>query len=123
MTRFEKELSGALGTYWKKEAEKELEKIKAEIERGEITIDEAGVARNCIGRVLMDDMLEKVAKISNKVNTEATKAARNTETSTLLNEYRKNYKEPSAEEKEEMIATFGKGTTVVDLISGKRITL
>ena len=123
MTRFEKELSGALGTYWKKEAEKELEKIKAEIENGEITIDEAGVARNCIGRVLMDDMLEKVAKISNKVNTEATKAARNTETSTLLNEYRKNYKEPSTEEKEEMIATFGKGTTVVDLISGKRITL
>ena len=25
MTRFEKELSGALGAYWKKEAEKELE--------------------------------------------------------------------------------------------------
>ena len=123
MTRFEKELSGALGAYWKKEAEKELEKIKAEIENGEITIDEAGVARNCIGRVLMDDMLEKVAKISNKVNAEATKAARNTETSTLLNEYRKNYKEPSAEEKEEMIAAFGKGTTVVDLISKKRITL
>ena len=123
MTRFEKELSGTLGAYWKKEAEKELEKIKAEIENGEITIDEAGVARNCIGRVLMDDMLEKVAKISNKVNAEATKVARNTETSTLLNEYRKNYKEPSAEEKEEMIATFGKGTTVVDLISGKRIKL
>ena len=123
MTRFEKELSGALGTYWKKEAEKELEKIKAEIENGEITIDEAGIARNCIGRVLMDDMLEKVAKVSDKVNAEATKAVRNTETSTLLNEYRKNHKEPSAEEKEEMIATFGKGTTVVDLISGKRITL
>ena len=123
MTRFEKELSGALGTYWKKEAEKELEKIKAEIENGEITIDEDGIARNCIGRVLMDDMLEKVAKVSDKVNAEATKAVRNTETSTLLNEYRKNHKEPSAEEKEEMIATFGKGTTVVDLISGKRIKL
>jgi len=27
MTRFEKELSGALGAYWKKSAEKELEKI------------------------------------------------------------------------------------------------
>ena len=26
MTRFEKELSGALGAYWKKSAEKELEK-------------------------------------------------------------------------------------------------
>ena len=27
MTRFEKELSGALGAYWKKSAEKELEKV------------------------------------------------------------------------------------------------
>ncbi len=123
MTRFEKELSGALGDYWKREAEKELEKVKAEIENGEITIDEAGVARNCVGRVLMNDMLEKVAMITNKVDIEATKAAREKATSELINEYRNNYKGPSAEEKEEMISAFGKGTTVVDILSGKHINL
>ena len=32
MTRFEKELSGALGAYWKKEAEKELERVKKDLE-------------------------------------------------------------------------------------------
>jgi hypothetical protein len=39
MTRFEKELSGALGAYWKKSAEKELEKIREELGQGLITID------------------------------------------------------------------------------------
>ena len=34
MTRFEKELSGALGAYWKKSAEKELEKVREELEQG-----------------------------------------------------------------------------------------
>ena len=37
MTRFEKELSGALGAYWKKSAEKELEKVREELEQGLIT--------------------------------------------------------------------------------------
>ena len=57
MTRFERELSGALGAYWKASAEKELAEIKADLENGKITIDKNGVARNCIGRVLMSDML------------------------------------------------------------------
>ena len=29
MTRFEKELNGALGAYWKQSAEKELEKVRS----------------------------------------------------------------------------------------------
>ena len=76
MTRFERELSGALGAYWKTSAEKELEKIRAELEQGLITIDENGVARNRIGRVLMSDMLEKLTYITDEVDAEATAAAR-----------------------------------------------
>ena len=34
MTRFERELSGALGAYWKASAEKELAEIKADLENG-----------------------------------------------------------------------------------------
>lgn len=79
MTRFEKELSGALGAYWKASAEKELAQVKADLEVGKITIDEQGVARNCIGRVLMNDMLEKVAMVTDKVSVENTQAAREAE--------------------------------------------
>ena len=43
MTRFQRELNGELGAYWKKEAEKELERVKTDLQAGKITIDENGV--------------------------------------------------------------------------------
>ena len=123
MTRFEKELSGALGAYWKKEAEKELSKVKKDLKDGKITIDENGIARNCIGRTLHDDMLEKVAMISDKVNIEATRVARDEETANVIEAYRASYTGPSEEEMFEMRAAFGTGTTVVDIFTGKKIKL
>lgn len=123
MTRFEKELSGALGAYWKKEAEKELERVKKDIEEGKITIDENGIARNCIGRTLHDDMLEKVAMVNDKVNVEATRAARDEETTKVIEAYRASYTGPSEEDLFEMRAAYGKGTTVVDIFTGKKIKL
>ena len=123
MTRFEKELSGALGAYWKKEAEKELAKVKEDLENGNITIDEQGIARNCIGRVLQNDMMEKVAMVSDNVNIEATRAARQEETAKVIDSYRASYKGVSHEEMSEMVAVFGTGTTVVNILMGTRITL
>ena len=123
MTRFERELSGALGAYWKTSAEKELERIKKELEQGLITIDENGVARNRIGRVLMSDMLEKLTYITDSVDAEATAAARDEEVSQNLAAYRANAKPASEEEKNEMRAAFGKGQTVVNILTGERITL
>ncbi len=123
MTRFQQELSGQLGEFWQRNAEKELDKVRAELKSGEITIDENGVARNCIGRVLMSDMLEKLACVTDKVNTENTKAARDEEVSRELEEYRRNYKGPSEEELYEMRAAFGAGTEVVDIITGRKIKL
>ena len=123
MTRFEKELSGALGAYWKKEAEKELERVKKDLKEGKITIDENGIARNCIERTLHDDMLEKVAMVSDKVNVEATRAARDEETAKVIEAYRASYTGPSEEEMFEMRAAFGTGTKVVDIFTGKKIKL
>ena len=123
MTRFERELSGALGAYWKTSAEKELEKIKEDLKQGLITIDENGVARNCIGRVLMSDMLEKLTYITDEVDAEATNAARDEEVQRSLATYRANAKPASEEEKNEMRAAFGKGQTVVNILTGERIKL
>ena len=115
MTRFQKELSGALGAFWKKEAEAALDKIRAELDAGEITIDGDGVARNCIGRALMEDMLEQLAMV--------TQTARDAEVKKSLEAYRAARREPSVEELAEMRATFGAGTTVVDALTGKEIKL
>lgn len=123
MTRFQKELSGALGAYWKKEAEKELERVKTDLQEGRITLDENGVAHNCIGRVLMSDMLEKLAMVTDEVSVEATTAAREQEVEESLAEYRKNARPVSEEERMEMRAAFGKGTTVVNVLTGEKIEL
>ena len=123
MTRFEKELSGALGAYWKKEAEKELARVEKDLEEGRITIDENGIAKNCIARILHDDMLEKVAKVSDKVNIEETRAARDEETAKVIEAYRASCTGPREEEMFEMRAAFGTGTTVVDIFTGKKIKL
>ena len=123
MTRFERELSGALGAYWKNSAEKELEEIRKDLAEGKITIDKNGVARNCIGRVLMSDMLEKLTYVTDEVDEEATKAARDEEVTRSLAEYRRNAKPASEEELSEMRAAFGEGQTIVNILTGERITL
>ena len=55
MTRFQMELSGKLGQFWQTEAQKELERVKSDLDSCKITIDADGVARNSIGRALADD--------------------------------------------------------------------
>lgn len=122
-TRFQRELSGELGAYWQRQAEAELERVKADLDSGEITIDEAGVARNCIGRALMDDLLEKLLLVTDKADSAATRAAREAEVQADLESYRANRKAPSAEELTEMRAAFGEGTTVVGVLTGEKIQL
>ena len=123
MTRFMKELNGSLGAYWKAEAEKELARVKADLDAGRITIDENGIARNCIGRVLMADLLEKLALVTDKADVAATNAAREAEVAKELESYRANKKPHTAEELAEMRAAFGPGTMVVDVLTGEKITL
>ncbi len=119
MTRFQRELSGELGTFWQKEAKKELARVKDDLDAGRITIDENGVARNCIGRVLMSDLLEKLAMVTDKVDPDATQAAEDAESAAFLAEYRKH---PHPVDKAELRAAFGEGTTVVDILSGETYT-
>lgn len=123
MTRFQRELNGELGEFWKKDAEKQLEKVRLELAEGKISIDAEGVARNCIGRVLMDDLLEQLCMVTDKVNTEATRMARVAESAVFLDEYRARRNPPSVEELAEIQAAFGAGATVVDVLTGEKIAL
>lgn len=122
-TRFQRELSGELGAFWQKQAEAELAKVKEDLSSGRITIDESGVARNCIGRVLMEDLLEKVLLITDKADAAATQAAYEAEIKADLEAYRVNKKPSCAEELDEMRAAFGEGTTIVDILTGEEIRL
>lgn len=123
MTRFQRELNGSLGPFWKKEAEKALAKVRADLENGQITIDENGVARNCIGHVLMADLMEQLLMVTDRADATATAAAREAEAERELAQYRTAKRPHSAEELAEMRAAFGSGTTVVDVITGEKIEL
>lgn len=120
MTRFEREINGLLGEYWKKDALKKIENVKTEYDNGEITIDENGVAYNKIGRVVMDDIAEVIEYAGLPINRKATANERNKANEEIFKAYKH---EPTTEEIVEMRATFGEGTKVVDLISGKTIVL
>lgn len=119
MTRFKMELSGMLGEFWKKQAEQELQKVKSDLDSCRITIDGDGVARNCIGRALADDMLEKVEIVApDCVNASATRATYAAERDEVLKRYAS--REIGAEEMHEMRSAFGTGATVVDVLTGRR---
>lgn len=119
MTRFEMEITGKLGEYWLNSAKKEVEEIKADYENGEITIKN-GVAYNSIGRVVMSDMAEKLEYAGAPIDRDATAKARQEETNKFLANYRH---ETTDEEIAEMASAFGRGTKVVNIITGETITL
>ena len=89
MTRFDRELRGEYGEFWKKEATPYLHKIEEEVFRGEITIDKRGVARNCIGRVVMDEVANALDYIiqDGSFRWDKTIEARNEENEEFLKEY------------------------------------
>ena len=125
MTRFDKELKGEYGEFWKKEAIQYLHKIEEEVFRGEITIDKEGVARNCIGRVVMDDVANALDYIirDGSFSWDKTIEARNKENEEFLKEYASREPHYSSEEIAEMKAAFGEGTRVVNILTGKEIQL
>ena len=124
MTRFERELSGSLGTFWKKNAEQEIAKMQARADNDEIRTNiEGGAFWNSNGNYLPADCAEILSYTDFPFSLEATAKAREAQTAMRLEAYRKNYQGPSEEEKAEMRAAFGTGSTVVDIITGERIRL
>lgn len=125
ISRFKRDLNGEFGDFFQVCAENKLQKTKDDLTSGEITIDEHGVARNCIGRVVMSDLAEVIELISDKFNKEATDAARTLEIEEFKKKYRKQQEnqEISMEEMSEMRNAFGKGTTVVDVLSGRKMVV
>ena len=125
MTRFEQELSGNLGAFWKKNAEQEIEKMSQRALDGEIFFGADGVCRwKSNNHILPADCREKLAYTPYRdlFDEQACKEADEAETAEAIAAYRRNHR-TTEEERMEMQAAFGKGTTVVDIFTGERIAL
>ena len=124
MTRFQQELSGALGEFWTKHAKEEIARMQEKVDNHEICTNMNGAAFwNSNGNYLPDDVAEKLSCTDFPFSLEETAKARETQNDLFFENYRKNYQGPSEEELEEMRAAFGPGETIVDIITGQRISL
>lgn len=121
MTRFTRELKGELGAFWKKNAEEEIRKMQARADHGEICTTADGAAYwASSGNYLPADCTEILTYTDFSFSVEETTKAREVQTAELIRNY---HHEVTEEERAEMRAAFGTGTTVVDVISGKKIML
>ena len=124
MTRFERELSGALGAFWKKNAEQEIAKMQQRVDNDEIRTNiNGGAFWSSNGNYLPADCAEILSHTDFAFSLEETNRARKAQNEAFLENYRKNYQGPTAEEQAEMRAAFGEGATVVNVITGKRTRL
>lgn len=128
MTRFERELSGALGAFWKEHAEKEIRKMEEEVMSGELFFRADGVALwKTSGNVIPDNVVEilKHSAYRELFDEEATTRAKEEQDAEAIASYKRrmqNHKY-SQEEMAEMRAAFGEGTEVVDIITGRTVRL
>ena len=123
MTRFEREISGSLGEFWKKNAEEEVRKAVTQADT-QATVDADGAIRwNSNGRYLMDDFCEKLEYAGYGFSREATAQKREAQDEESLAEYRRNNNGLFGEALAEARAAFGEGTTVVDVLTGKKTRL
>lgn len=123
MTRFEREISGSLGAFWKKNAEEEVKKAVAQVEKDATVEADGDIKWNSNGRYLMDDFCEKLEYAGYDFSRETTAKKRDAQNEESLAEYRRNYKGLSAEELAEARAAFGEGTTVVNVLTGDKTVL
>lgn len=119
MTDYIKALSDPMSPY-----HGEAQRLVAKLWHGETTNKDGVLRWTSNGRVPPADIIALAAHITMPINVAACTKARDEETAAFLAEYRKNNdRQMTAEERFEARATFGKGTTVVNLITGRRTKL
>ena len=123
MTRFEQEINGSLGEFWKKNAQEEVKKAVAQAEAQAIVEADGAIKWNSNGSYLMDDFCEKLEYAGYPFDREATARKRDAQDAESLAEYRRNHRGLSGEALAEARAAFGEGTTVVNILTGERTEL
>ena len=123
MTRFESEISGRLGEFWIGNARKEAADMLENVKQNSRLDEDGAVSWKSSGHYLPDDCCEKLEYMGFGFSRKATGEKRQAEEARAIEAYMKRSAKPSMEERTEMQAAFGKGKTVMDIITGERISL
>ena len=120
MTRFEMNLNGKFGEYWKKDAEREITMMQERADNGEILLDGNFAAYwEKSGHYLPEECCEILEHCTFFFDADATKEARARADAEFFANYLNTKHELSYEARMEMRNAFGEGTKVVDVISGE----
>ena len=121
ISRFEKEITGMLGEYWRRQAEVRVKSCIREANK-DAEVDETGAIRwKHNGNYLMDDYCEVLEYAEYPFSREATRVAREAQNELFLREYKRSGQSVIVDP--EMIAAFGKGVEVVNILTGETIIL
>ena len=121
MTRFEMNLAGRFGDYWKKDAEREIAKMQASANNGEILTNPNGAAYwKASGNYLPADCAQMLSHTNFNFSVEATTKAREAQTAAFIEGYMRNH-HTTEEERMEARAAFGEGVRIVNVITGELI--
>lgn len=123
MTRFQMEISGKLGDFWKKNAENEVKKAVEQADREAMVDSDGAIYWIKSGNYIPDDYCEKLEYAGYKFDRQATKKAADAQLKNFLEAYRKNHHGFTAEEMAEARAAFGPGTVVVNVLTGEEVTV
>ncbi len=124
-SRFEYEINGEMGNFWKRRAEENVRNAIIEA-TDKAEVDEDGAIKwKSNGKYLFDDFCEMLEYGGFEFSRQATKEKREAQTKEFLDEY-KSYRsnhEYSDEEMYEMRAAFGEDAEIVDVFTGESIDL
>ncbi len=95
----------------------------AEADSNAIIEEDGAIKWKSNGRYLMDDYCEVLEHAGYNFSRKATEIKRDKQVAKEIEEYRKNYTGPSAEELAEMRAEFGRGQVIVNVLTGTKIRL
>lgn len=123
MTRFQQEITGALGEYWKHSAEKDVADMIADCNESAIVEPDGAIKWIKSDNYLMDDACELLEYGGYPFSRKMTAKKRQRQVEKSIAEYKANYKGPSAEELYEMRAAFGEGEAIVNIFTGESICL
>lgn len=124
-SRFEQEISGEMGDYWKRYAENSVREALENAAANAIVDDDGAIKWKSNGKYLFDDFCEMLEYGGFEFSRQATNEKREAQSNEFLKEY-KNYRqsrEYSDEELYEMRAAFGEDAEIVDVITGESIDL
>jgi hypothetical protein len=120
MTRFQREISGQLGDYWLKSAQEEVEKAVENANENAIVESDGAIKWKSNGSYIPDDFCEKLEYAKYFFSRKATADKRDQQLSEFIKNYINSKRELSQEEKIELDANNEPGTSIVDVISGRK---